>query len=336
MDIVYASDDKFVWIMGVSMLSLMDNNQSVDNICFHVLDDAINKENQEKLVSLIKKYGRECIFYPVHDIVESIMKGQKASRGSTSMFSRLFIGKILPANLKKALYLDCDTIVLENLHELWNSDFEDNILIAVNDCFSKMHRKWIYLRENDVYFNSGVMLIDMNQWHEFDVETKISETIKYYSELPYGDQCLLNTVLSSKTKIAHPKYNCLPFPWALSYPLLLKLRKPSLYYTREEFHEAATLPAIVHFATFFLSPRPWMTQCILNSFHEKWRYYWNISPWASHPLWSENRRIQKMFVTIYHLLPTFLSIPIAGLLHSQIIPLIGICKRRKFAREKIV
>jgi lipopolysaccharide biosynthesis glycosyltransferase len=335
MEIVYASDDKFAWIMGVSILSLMNNNQNVDNICFHVLDGGINKDNQEKLISMIKKYGRECVFYPVYDIVEAEMKGQKTSRGSISMFSRLFIGKILPENLKKVLYLDCDTIILNNINEFWNTDFEDNIVVAVNDCFSDMHRKWIDIRKNDVYFNSGVILIDMSRWHQFDTEEKINEAKKYFSELPYGDQCLLNTVLSQKTKIIHPKYNCLPYPWGVSYPLLLKLRKPSFYYTEKEFYEAATSPVIVHFATFFLSPRPWESKCIPNEFYEKWRYYWSISPWKYHPLCLRKRKLRKVFVIIYHLLPTPLSVSIAGLLHSKIIPLMGIWKRRKLVYKSI-
>jgi lipopolysaccharide biosynthesis glycosyltransferase len=335
MEIVYASDDKFAWIMGVSMLSLMDNNQSIDSIRFHVLDDGINEENLENLTSIVKKYGRECVFYQIHDTVEAVMKGKKTPRGSISMFSRLFVGNILPGDLKKVLYIDCDTIVLGNLTEFWNIDFEDNILIAVNDCFSKLHRKWIYLREDDAYFNSGVMLIDMNRWRNFNTEVKIIEAIKCFSELPYGDQCLLNTVLSHKTKITHPKYNCLPYPWGVSYQLLLKLRRPSFYYTQTEFNEASISPVIVHFATFFLSPRPWTNGWIQNSFHEKWRYYLSISPWKSHKLLPESRKLRRVFIIIYHLLPTTLSVSITGLLHAHIVPLTGILKRRKFSWKNI-
>jgi lipopolysaccharide/colanic/teichoic acid biosynthesis glycosyltransferase len=164
---------------------------------------------------------------------------------------------------------------------------------------------------------------------------KIIEAIKCFSELPYGDQCLLNTVLSHKTKITHPKYNCLPYLWEVSYPVLLKLRRPGFYYTQTEFSEAAISPVIVHFATFFLSPRPWTSECIPNSFHEKWKYYMNISPWESHPLLPESRKLGKIFTKIYHLLPAPLSVLITGILHAYIMPLTGILKRRKFTREVI-
>jgi lipopolysaccharide biosynthesis glycosyltransferase len=330
MDIVYSCDDRFAWIMGVSMLSLMENNRESKDIRFHVLDGGISDVNRQQINLTVDFYGRYCTFYIMDGIAESTIKNQKLSRGSYSMFDRIFIGQALSKHITKVLYLDCDTLVLNNLTELWNIDIEDNIVAAVNDCFSVMHRKLIGLQKTDIYFNSGVLLIDMVQWRKFDVEEKICHVLAQSSNLPYPDQCALNVVLVTRTKLMHPKYNCLPYPWGVSYPLLLKLRKSSFYYSEEVFNEAAVSPVIVHFATFFLFPRPWISGDSRNKYHEKWRYYWSISRWRSHCLWPDNRKfLHKVLMSVFYLLPQSVSVSITGFLHAWLIPLIGILNRRR-------
>ena len=52
-------------------------------------------------------------------------------RGSLSQYARLFISSVLPENLEKVLYLDCDIIIRQSLDELWNLDMHGKL--------SKMH-----------------------------------------------------------------------------------------------------------------------------------------------------------------------------------------------------
>jgi lipopolysaccharide biosynthesis glycosyltransferase len=322
-DIIYASDDNFAWIMGVSMLSLMENNSDVD-ICFHVLDGGIDEKNREKISLQCSNYGRKCIFYPVREFLYSAMEGKKTPRGSISMFSRLFVDQFLPKTIEKVLYIDCDTMIRGRLTEFWNTSFEDNIIIAVSDCFSDMHRKSINLKANNIYFNSGVLLINLNLWRAFDIGGKISESIEYFSKGgPYGDQCFLNLALSMRTKLIHPKYNCLPYLWGFSYSQLLKYRKPSFYYSEKEIKEALASPIIVHFASCFHYLRPWIIQDTPDNFCKEWRQYLTLSLWAEYPLKKDKRKFQiKFFLQMYHFMPTFLTIPILGILHSKIMPFI--------------
>lgn len=48
MYIVYASDDNFSDIMGVSILSLFENNKD-ENINIYILDSNISKDNKDKI-----------------------------------------------------------------------------------------------------------------------------------------------------------------------------------------------------------------------------------------------------------------------------------------------
>lgn len=52
--IVYATDDNFAEILGVSLVSLYENSKDVDDIIVYVLDSGISDENIKKLKSLPK------------------------------------------------------------------------------------------------------------------------------------------------------------------------------------------------------------------------------------------------------------------------------------------
>ena len=81
-----------------------------------------------------------------------------------AQYSRLYLADLYPSSVKKVLYLDCDTIVLSSIEEIWNINLGDNIIAALNDAFSSLYRRNIGLRKTDIMFNSGVMLIDLDKW----------------------------------------------------------------------------------------------------------------------------------------------------------------------------
>lgn len=87
-------------------------------------------------------------------------------RGSLSQYARLFLSTLLPDNIQRVLYLDCDIIFKQSIIKLWNLDLQGKTIGALMDAFSSYYRKNIDLQPDDIMFNSGVMLIDLVQWKE--------------------------------------------------------------------------------------------------------------------------------------------------------------------------
>lgn len=116
--IVYASDDRFAEILGVSLVSLYENSKDMENIIVYILDSGITDWNKKKLVSVCKSYNRsDVIFIPGKNISEKLSMNVAVDRGSLSQYARLFVSSDLPQELSRVLYLDCDTVVkslLEN------------------------------------------------------------------------------------------------------------------------------------------------------------------------------------------------------------------------------
>lgn len=331
MNIVYAADDNFAEILGISMISLFENNKDCKEITVFVLDDGIKNDSKEKLNFVAKKYVRKIKFYSIPNLSELAGVEIKTNeRWSLSTFSRLFLEKILPDEIDKVLYLDCDILVNNSLEKLYDTNLGEYYCGGVSDCISKQHKIIIGLNPQDIYINAGVLLISLKKWRDSNACDKfISFINRYNGDTPYVDQGVINGTLSKKIMRLDLKNNAYTALFDFTYKDLLTFRKPVKYYSEMEVEQAKANPVIVHFTTSFLSLRPWVKGC-KHPFVNKWLKYKKMSPWADVPLRNDNRSLKKRIaVEIYKFLPNVLAVAIAGWLHAVLYP-----KQRKLLKNK--
>lgn len=330
MYIVYACDDNFAEILGVSLMSLLESNKNRNKITVYILNSGISPKNREKINSVFKKYNR---FGPVWIDAKNINEVAgikvKQDRGSISQFARLFVSSVLPDNLEKVLYLDCDIIINKSLCELWNMDLRGKTIAALLDPFSTWYRKNLKLRDEDFLFNSGVMLIDLNKWREQNIEKKIIDLIKKFNGLiPQGDQGTLNVILNRDITLIKPKFNAVTVFYDFSYEDMLIYRKPPFYYEKEEIEEATENPHIIHFTTSFLSKRPWVPGSN-HPYAKKWLKYKARSPWKDEPLrYYKSTLIKNCYLRIYKAIPLKIAVGFSGILQAYGRPIVEKIKYR--------
>ena len=322
--IVYATDDNFAEILGVSLVSLYENSKDVDEIIVYVLESGISDENIKKLKSLPKKYSRSDLsFIKATDISKELSMNVNLDRGSLSQYARLFVSSVLPAKLDRVLYLDCDIIINKSISELWNLDIKGKTIAALKDAFSKQYRKNIDLEPDDIMFNSGVMLIDLDKWRRENIESKLLEFIrKKNGKIQQGDQGALNAILSKETFCLEPRFNSVTIFYDFSYEEMMVYRKPVDFYPREEIELAVREPSIIHYTTSFLS-KPWYEDC-KHRYVAEWFKYKDISPWSDKPLWTEKKKngIKGLYVSLCNKMPRKLMIGFSGILQAYGRPLV--------------
>ncbi|MBP1564501.1 MAG: glycosyltransferase family 8 protein [Oscillospiraceae bacterium] len=318
MHVVYASDDKFSEIMGISILSLLENNKDIEDISVYILDSAISESNKDKIESIFQKYNRKNpIWIKAVNISDKLKMNIEVDRGSLSQYARLFVSSVLPENLDRVLYLDCDIIINSSLKELWNTDLKGKTIGALMDAFSRKYRPNIGLKDKDIMFNSGVMLIDLVKWKEQKIEDKL---LKFISDkkgiIQQGDQGALNAVLSYDTYCFEPKYNSETVFYDFNYREMMIYRDPPEFYSEEEINDAINNPVIIHFTTSFLSERPWVEGC-KHRYVDKWLLYKQMSPWDEEPLWKPKKvvGIKKMYLLFISKMPRRFVVWFSGLLH---------------------
>ena len=127
-------------------------------------------------------------------------------------FNKLLIPELVLE--KKVIYLDTDLLVLDDLKSLYDTDIKDYLIAGVLDPDGV---KTDIINKNDLnYINSGVMLMNLEQFRKTNYQEKIRDIIIYNSAQILGDQCIFNKLAENKKLIINKKFNFLVFPNLIS------------------------------------------------------------------------------------------------------------------------
>ena len=257
--VAVAADERYSGIAGAVIVSVLKRTPDRP-ICFHILESGFRQESRDRISSLKKCFPNgEFLFYPVNDT--SMFDGLKLpdyiSRAATL---RLFLPELLK-DVDKVLYLDCDTIVCSNIGEIWDTPLENIWIAGVLDCSKSLteHCDVLGLRAEQ-YFNSGVLLMNLEAMRRTDYLKIFSDVIENYADkITMADQDLLNLA-------ARGRYRQLPIRWNLHRGYL----KYSMPWTDQmEREEALRMPGIVHF-TGSRKPWQWSLKYPRHIFWQEW------------------------------------------------------------------
>ena len=305
--------------MGISMISLFENNADEDEINVFLLGEGITKENEYNLNHIAQQYARECIVIQLEYI--DIPKELYSQRWPKSAYTRLFAGQLLPSDIKKVLYIDCDTIIIGNLNKLWELDNSQYIVMGVKDCISKAYKKNIGLKSDDDYINAGVLLLNLKLLRNYNISSAISLFLKQYEKkLSYADQDIMNYILKGQIGTLSPEYNLMTLVCMYSYEDIISLRRPINYYSKEEMTAAVHNPKIVHFTTCMRNVKPWF-QKSNHPYREYFECFKKKSPWHEKEKGTVNfNKIEDKIIKILFIMPISIRYKIIGIIHGYLKP----------------
>lgn len=307
MNVAYASDDKFVRHMYVSIMSLLETHTHVKELNLYVVDNNISEENKERLNTMVVAYHRKIKFLSFK-LVEKELKGVTLWGGSLAAYARLFLARYLDEDV--VLYLDGDSVVVGDLEELFQLNIDDYYIAAVQDTAGPKARTEIGMLKEERYVNSGFTLINLKKWREDNLEERFLNFIfDYNGNVPCCDQGTLNGVCKEKILIIHPRYNLMTPMLTFKSAEIEEFFEVANYYSQQELDEAKTKPVFIHYVGGFFS-RPWFK----NGDHPKkdlYRFYMEKSPWKGQYLSKEKMGIRSeglKFTYKYLPFPMFISL----------------------------
>ncbi|GAB7026520.1 glycosyltransferase family 8 protein [Geotalea toluenoxydans] len=242
-NVLTAADKQYARHLGVMLTSLL-NSSSVDTIfTITILDGGISREDIGRLTRLTEMY-RAAITFVAMDRYR-FERYPLSNHIRQAAYYRISVSEILDSSVRKVLYLDCDIIINKDLTELWDTDFNGCAVAAVEEPKFDRHVD-LLLPGGTLYFNSGVMLVNLDRWREERIGDKAHNFIRKHPDvLLLHDQDALNAVLCGKWLPLHPKWNL--------QTDMLDLRSLSSY-SGKAVAEAVANPAVIHFTT---SSKPW-------------------------------------------------------------------------------
>ena len=264
-------DSNYVKYCIVMLLSAFENNER-GSIDVHIIADDLSNQDKSLIEDSLKRYGNRLHFYDVDDKMLADCPISPDSYISLSTYYRVFLPVILPAGVKKVIYLDCDLIVCSSLKPLWETDITDYALAAVEDMWSDFEPPYDRLGYDSKYsyFNAGVLYINLEYWRMHNVLEECVKYIQCYPDrLRLYDQDALNAVLYARRLR-------IPFTWNMQegfYRRKRRIRKE----VWAEIDSCLASPAILH----YVGPaKPWHKAC-LHPLRKEWFVYLDQTKWKN-------------------------------------------------------
>jgi lipopolysaccharide biosynthesis glycosyltransferase len=124
------------------------------------------------------------------------------------MYYRYLLPEILE-NEDRTIYSDVDVFCVGDLRSLWELDLKGNILAAVSEGEAgEFKKKLIGLEGVAPYFNSGVLIMDLEKMRNEGVTSKLMEnTVNYAGSIAWPDQDIINITFRNRILELEPIWN---------------------------------------------------------------------------------------------------------------------------------
>jgi lipopolysaccharide biosynthesis glycosyltransferase len=246
------------------------------DLVFHLFHRTLTPEHHADLERIVPEFGAQLVWYNLDQsamFADIARRMPENKRLTNIVYARLLIDQLLPAQVERVLYLDCDMLVRDRIEELYELDMQGFPIACVRDTLGSFISGGRDLMVNrdlfdmaDPYFNAGMILIDVAQWRAADIGGRLEQALSSgVMARIYYDQDFLNLVFKNR--------------W---------LRLPSRWNTIDARHSHEALdPAILHYTG---KTKPWhlisnvafrrtyrhvMTNGLFYRFmRHRWRRYW--------------------------------------------------------------
>jgi lipopolysaccharide biosynthesis glycosyltransferase len=268
--VVCAADDGYSMPLAVTASSALENLSERYSLLLYVIDGGIQEHNKQKIIKSLPSGRCDIRFLPKPDVIAGLAKElfQKSETqgmvqtkhilsASGAAYYRLFIPELLPDTVEKAIYLDCDLVVRGDLAQLWETSLEDQHLLAVQELWMPyvsiglVNYKELNIPGEAKYFNSGVLVMNLNKWRSDRTTDKALDYLKHNQQyLRCYDQDVLNAVLAEQWGELDHRWNVSPAIYR--YP---SWRESPV--SEETFNSLIHDPYIIHYST---PSKPWSTR----------------------------------------------------------------------------
>lgn len=201
--------------------SILKNNNSNSDYTFYIIGKDLPKIGKLYLKNFVVKNKQKI---EIIDYSNPMLKTTSPTNRFNSSITkaRIELPNILPKSVKKVLYLDADVLVVEDLKKLYDIDLANEHAGMVYDAY--IYKKGSYtdgcgFKYNKNYFNSGVILMNIEKWREDKITEKMLSFVAEHKDrfvyktgvssciYEFPDQDLINKILYGKIKPIDRRWN---------------------------------------------------------------------------------------------------------------------------------
>ena len=198
--LVFASDKSYSSGLQIALASALAWIPVERIVHVHILDGGLDIQAWHRLQQMARRLHPQATLRR-HDMRTSPIHTIEAYGGIGALaFARLHIPELIDA--PRALYLDVDLLLLADLSTLFDQPLGDHWAAAVLDPLIRTLAADSPFPDGDQgkstapYFNSGVLLMDLEAWRRENIAPKAFVLLREYGpQCTYYDQTVLNHLL---------------------------------------------------------------------------------------------------------------------------------------------
>lgn len=273
-------DEKYLPHVATTVASLMDSAARERFYDIVVLTTRVNDESVDKLANWFRRFPNGSLRFLNFD-------GKLEELGAelfhvtdhypVATYLRFFAPSIF-RKYSRIIYLDSDIIVRSDLGELFESDLGGNLLGACheisreqildtpNSPYPEDFEAEAGFEKGDSYFNSGVLLLDLERMREENVTEQCAAAMERRPNPPFRDQDILNVVCRNRVRYLGGEWNV--YEWCADHGERNMVFHFLDRQTRERCREIRRNARILHFN----GKKPWNPDYTGNLGKHYWRY----------------------------------------------------------------
>jgi len=198
-------DDGFWAPAYATMRSACLASRRPADLRFHLFHRGLAPDHRQALDAITAEFGAGLLHYDLSGNARFIafLEGLSFHPKLTNLvYARLLLPELLPGEIARILYLDCDMMVRAPLEDLAERDLEGHPIAAVLDTGRHRHMLGRDLKANAdlfdfhfAYFNAGLLVIDREGFARADLpgRTRALHQSGVLARIQY-DQAILNLV----------------------------------------------------------------------------------------------------------------------------------------------
>lgn len=243
--ICFCADKNYYEPLLVAVTALLENNRNIKMTIYLISDDIVGSE-LAYLSNLVENYQQKFVLIAQVETIFSKLK--TTTQFTKAIYYRLSIPYVIPESV--VLYLDCDIVVNGSLEKLTEIKLDEHIIGAVED-IGYIDIQRLGLPKNTKYFNSGVLLINTDNWKKHNITQQAVDYILANEKIIlYPDQDALNVTIEDKCYYLNPTFN------QQANFFYKETQENGFKIFGKNFEYAKKSPVIIHYSG---SKKPWHT-----------------------------------------------------------------------------
>ena len=201
MNLLLTLDENYLLPCKVMLDSFFASNSAERDVTVYLLHSAIPLEKLEELAGFCSGFGAK--LSPIAVDASLFENAPTSKRYPKEMYYRLLSPLILPQELERVLYLDPDVLIINPLQPLWELNLYGKAFAAASHTgLTEMANEinQVRLDTEHEYFNSGVMLIDLEAARKLVTAEDIFKCVSEHEKgLILPDQDVFNILYGKQT-----------------------------------------------------------------------------------------------------------------------------------------